>query len=110
MQINALKERWSKEKNEILTKMKAKVQAEAMEEARKKFEVVRKQMTTEMFQMDTARNEAEEKAKTIVAADQEKAEDLRKQAEMHQAELDRIRREAQQADNQHVRSSMYNYM
>ena len=106
LQINALKEKWSKEKNEILTKMKAKVQAEAMEEARKKFEVVRKQMTTEMFQMDTARNEAEEKANTIVAADQEKAEELRKQAEMHRAELDRIRREAQQADNQHVKNKM----
>ena len=84
--------------------MKAKVQAEAMEEARKKFEVIRKQMTTEMFQMDSARNEAEERAATLAAADQEKAEELRKQAEMHRAELDRIRREAHQADNQHVRT------
>ena len=89
--------------------MKAKVQAEAMEEARKKFELVRKQMTTEMFQMDTARNEAMEKAKTLTAADQEKVEELRKQAEIHGAELDRIRREAQQADNQHVINKC-NYM
>ena len=88
--------------------MKAKVQAEAMEQARKKFEVVRKQMTTEMFQMDTARNEATEKAKTLTAADQEKAEELRKQAEIHRAELDRIRREAQQADSQHVRNEEIN--
>jgi len=87
--------------------MKAKVQADAMAEASKKFEVVRKQMTAEMFRMDTARNEAEEKAKTLVVADQEKAEELCKLAKMHQAELDKIRREAQQADNQHVSINVY---
>lgn len=103
-QINALKEKWSKEKNDILTNMKAKVHAEAMEEASKKFEVIRKQMTTEMFQMDSARNEAKEKARIATTADQEKAEELRKQAEVYRGELDKIRREAQQADNQHVRN------
>lgn len=87
--------------------MKAKVQAEAMEEASKKFEVTRKQMVTEMFQLDTARKEAEEKTKILTESDQEKADELRKQADMHRAELDRIRREAQQTNNQHVRKQLY---
>lgn len=101
-----MKEKWNKEKNEILTSMKAKVHAEAMEEASKKFEVARKQMVTELFQMDTARNGAEEKAKILTESDQEKAEELRKQAELHRAELDKIRREAQHTDNLHVRNTI----
>lgn len=107
VQVNALKEKWNKEKNEILTTMKAKIHTEAMEEADKKFEVARKQIVTELFQMDTARNEAEEKAKTLTESDQEKAEELRRQAEMHRSELDKIRREAQHTDNQHVRNNSY---
>lgn len=107
VQVNVLKEKWSKEKNEILTTMKAKIHTEAMEEAGKKFEVARKQIVTELFQMDTARNEAEEKAKTLTESDQEKAEELRRQAEMHHSELDKIRREAQHTDNQHVRNNCY---
>lgn len=79
-----------------------------MEEADKKFEVARKQIVTELFQMDTARNEAEEKAKTLTESDQEKAEELRRQAEMHRSELDKIRREAQHTDNQHVRNNSHN--
>ena len=108
VQVNALKEKWNKEKNEILTTMKAKIHTEAMEEADKKFEVARKQIVTELFQMDTARNEAEEKAKTLTESDQEKAEELRRQAEMHRSELDKIRREAQHTDNQHVRNNSHN--
>lgn len=107
VQVNVLKEKWNREKNEILTTMKAKIHAEAMEEAGKKFEVARKQILTELFQMDTARNEAEEKAKTLTESDQEKAEELRRQAEMHRSELDKIRREAQHTDNQHVRNNCY---
>lgn len=105
-QINALKEKWSNERNEILTKMKAKLQAEAMEEASRKFEVIRKQMTTEMFQIESARKEADEKAKDLAAADQLKAEELHKQAEAHRTELNKIRREAQQEFNQHVSNDM----
>ena len=101
-----MKDKWNKERNEILTTMKAKVHAEAMEEARKKFEVTRKQMVTELFQVDTVRNEAEERAKILTESDQEKAEELRKQAELHRAELEKIRREAQQTDNQHVRNNI----
>lgn len=89
--------------------MKAKVQAEAMAEASKHFEAIKKEMTITMFQLDSAKNEAEERANILAAADQEKAEELRKQAEAHHTELDKIRREAQQTDSQHVSKSISLY-
>ena len=87
-----------------MTDMKARLQTEANEEASRKLEVVQKQMTTQMFQMSSAKSEAEGKARTLAMADQEKAEELRKMADKYRAELDKIRREAQQENNQHVRS------
>jgi len=74
-----------------------------MAEANKTFEAERKQLTAELFKLDSARNAAEDQAKTVIVADQEKAEELRKLADQHRVELDKIRREAQNADARHVR-------
>jgi len=79
-----------------------KARTEAMTEASKKFETEKKQLTTELFKLDSSRSEAEDRARTIMEADQEKAEEIRRIADQHRADLDKIRKEAQNTDSRHV--------
>jgi len=101
LQISRLQEKWNKERKNMEAKI-TKAHTEAMAEASKKFEIEKKQLTTELFKLDSARSEAEDQARTMVEADQEKAEEIRRIAEQHRADLDKIRREAQNTDSRHV--------
>jgi len=106
LQISRLQEKWNKERKNMEAKI-TKAHAEAMAEASKKFEIEKKQLTTELFKLDSARSEAEDQARTMVEADQEKAEEIRRIAEQHRADLNKIRREAQNTDSRHVSFNVF---
>lgn len=89
--------RHEREKSELEKVMKTQVYRQSKREIQEQFEAEKRKLMHEMFQMQTAKQEAERRMQIAVDSDQEKADKIRQLNHEHQEEIQKLRRETKQS-------------
>lgn len=98
--MKVMTDRHEREKAELEKLMKTQVYQQARCEIQEQFDVEKKRLMHEMFEMQTVKNDAEKRMQIAVDSDREKAEKIRQLNQEHRDEIQRLRRETRQSSKQ----------